>query len=67
MGRLDLNIKTEAVICAAQEQALRTNFMKCRIDSNKIRMYGGEMTFYETTLDNARNWLNVNTKDDMAM
>ena len=28
----DLKVQTEALICAAQEQALRTNYMKHHID-----------------------------------
>lgn len=31
--RSDLKIETEASICAAQEQALRINYMKCKFDS----------------------------------
>lgn len=38
--RLDLKIETVAIICGVEEQALRTNFMKCKLDSNKIRMCG---------------------------
>ena len=32
MRKSDLKPETEALICAAQEQALRTNYVKCRID-----------------------------------
>ena len=31
-GQSDLKVKTEATICAAQEQALRTNYTKNKID-----------------------------------
>ena len=30
----DLKPETEALICAAQEQALRTNYIKCKIDGS---------------------------------
>ena len=32
LSRCDLKIGTEAVLCAAQEQAIRTNYVKHRID-----------------------------------
>ena len=32
MGKMDLKPETEALICAAQEQALRTNYVKYNID-----------------------------------
>ena len=32
MRKSDLKPETEALICAAQEQALRTNYVKCKID-----------------------------------
>ena len=34
LQRSDLKCETEALICAAQEQALRTNYIKCRIDKS---------------------------------
>uniref|UniRef100_A0A1X7VKC9 Reverse transcriptase zinc-binding domain-containing protein n=1 Tax=Amphimedon queenslandica TaxID=400682 RepID=A0A1X7VKC9_AMPQE len=32
LQRSDLKSETEALICAAQEQALRTNYIKCKVD-----------------------------------
>ena len=32
LSRCDLKIGTEALLCAAQEQAIRTNYVKHRID-----------------------------------
>lgn len=49
IGRSDLQLEAEVLICAAHEQALKTNYVKCRIDniikSDKCRMCGkrGEM------------------------
>lgn len=67
--RSDRNRQIEAFICAAQEQALRTNCMKCRIDNTAINsecaMRGGKR--YGTSLMNARNWHNVNTAGVITM
>ena len=32
LRKSDLKPETEALICAAQEQTLRTNYIKCNID-----------------------------------
>lgn len=32
LAKCDLKTETEALICAAQEQALRTNDIKCKIN-----------------------------------
>ena len=44
MRKCDLKISTEALICSAQEQAIRTNYVKYniheRVDSLSCRMYG---------------------------
>ena len=34
LSRSDLKIETEALLCAAQEQAIRANYMKQRIDKS---------------------------------
>ena len=34
LSRGDLKVETEALLCAAQEQALRTNYVKHHIDKN---------------------------------
>ena len=33
-GKGDLKIQTEALLCAAQEQAIRTNYIKHRVDKS---------------------------------
>ena len=44
LSRSDLKISTEALLCAAQEQAIRTNYVKYHIDrtseSPLCRLYG---------------------------
>ena len=44
--RSDLKVETEALLCAAQEQAIRTNYVKHHIDRSienpLCRMYGKE-------------------------
>ena len=37
LSRSDLKVGTEALLCAAQEQAIRTNYMKYRIDKTSER------------------------------
>ena len=55
MTKSDLKPETEALICAAQEQALRTNYIKHRIDhtaeSDKCRICGekGETVWHITS------------------
>ena len=34
MGKCDLKIPTEALICSAQEQTIRTNYVKYHFDKN---------------------------------
>ena len=34
LGKGDLKIQTEALLCAAQEQAIRTNYIKHHIDKS---------------------------------
>ena len=34
LGKADLKVETETLICAAQEQALRTNYVQFNIDKN---------------------------------
>ena len=35
LRKRDLKVATKALICASQEQALQTNYVKCNIDKTK--------------------------------
>ena len=64
----NLKVQTEATICAAQEQALRTNFTKNKIDKTSrnpsCRMCGerGETAKHV----NVKNQRSVSIKEDMT-
>ena len=55
MAKSDLKPETEALICAAQEQALRTNYIKHRVDhtaeSDRCRIFDdkGETVWHITS------------------
>ena len=68
LSRGDLKAEKEALLCAAQEQAIRTNYMKYHIgktsESPLRRLCGkkGERVQHVTG-----EWLKKNTKDDTTM
>ena len=58
--------ETETLILAAQEQAIRTNLIKAKIDKtqedSRCRMCGK----VDETINNAAKWLKKNTRIDMT-
>ena len=71
LSRGDLKVGTEALLCAAQEQAIRTNYIKYHIDksseSSLCRLYGKKGECVQHIQADVKNWLKKNTKDDMTM
>ena len=67
LRKANLTIQTEALICAGQEQALRTNYVKYHIDktveSSLRRLFGekGESVDHMSV----KNWPKGNTNRDM--
>ena len=62
----DLKVQTEATICAAQEQALRTNYTKKKTSENPLcRMCGerGETVQHNV---NVKNYRSVSIREDMT-
>ena len=70
-SKCDLKIGTEALLCAAQEQAIRTNYVKHYIDKTSesplCRLCGRKGEACITWYADVRNWLRKNIRDDTTM
>ena len=71
LTRSDLKVETEALICAAQEQAIRTNYIKHKIDLRPlIALCVGcavkEAKVCSTLSVNVKSWLRKKTNGEMT-
>ena len=69
--KVTLEIGTEALLCAAQEQAIRRNFVKSHIvktsESPLCRLCGKKVKVCNTWSVDVKNWLRENIRDDKTM
>ena len=64
LSKCDLKIGTEALLCAAQEQAIRTNYVKHYIDKT-VKVCNTLLVHVHVC--GCENWLRKNIRDDTAM
>ena len=73
LSKCDLKIWTEALLCAAQEQAITTNYVKHHIDKTSesplCRLCGKkcESVQHLVHVCGCENWLRKNIRDDTTM
>ena len=63
----DLKVQTEATICAAQEQALRTNYTKKKTSENPLYRRCGERGETVQHNVNVKNYRSVSIREDMTV
>ena len=70
LSKSDLKIGTEVLLCAAHEQAIRSNYVKHHIDKtsqsplHRVRGKKGESIQH---LVDVKSWLKENIRDDTTM
>ena len=69
LSKSNLKIGTEALLCAGQKQAIKTNCIKHHIDKTSerplCRLCGKEGESVQHLVNCVRNWLRKNIRDEM--